>query len=50
MLERYLGPDHSSWDPRVRHYLKSAPEARCLRVTPTSLIANDLSLVSSSAH
>ena len=42
-LERYLGPDPSSWDDRFRHYLFEETDARWLSITPMSLISRDLS-------
>jgi hypothetical protein len=35
-LERYLGSDPSSWDPRFRRYLSREPDALWLRVAPLS--------------
>jgi hypothetical protein len=46
-LERYLGSDVSSWDPRFRRYLSHEPDALWLRVAPHSLTAQDLSFVPS---
>jgi hypothetical protein len=46
-LERYLGPDVSSWDERFVRYLTDEPEARWLRVTPVTLSARDLSFAPS---
>ncbi|MEV0096878.1 pyridoxamine 5'-phosphate oxidase family protein [Streptomyces sp. NPDC050738] len=45
-LARYLGPDESHWDARFTHYLHDDATERgttWLRLTPDSLIANDLS-------
>ena len=50
MMERYVGPDHSAWDPRFRRYLTDEPEARWLLVIPTSLVARDLSFVASGSN
>jgi hypothetical protein len=45
-LVRYLGEDESRWDDRFVRYLHDDPARRgtiWLRLTPTSLIAHDLS-------
>lgn len=45
-LERYLGPDETTWDGRFRHYLHDDPRARgtvWIRVSPDSVTAKDLS-------
>jgi nitroimidazol reductase NimA-like FMN-containing flavoprotein (pyridoxamine 5'-phosphate oxidase superfamily) len=46
-LERYLGPDPDSWDPRFQWYLSEEPEARLLSIRPTRLTAKDLSFLPS---
>jgi nitroimidazol reductase NimA-like FMN-containing flavoprotein (pyridoxamine 5'-phosphate oxidase superfamily) len=46
-LERYLGSDLSSWDPRFQRYLSREPDALWLKVSPRSLTAQDLSFAPS---
>jgi hypothetical protein len=43
MLERYLGPDPTSWDDRFRDYISEPPDALWLEVSPRSLTARGLS-------
>jgi hypothetical protein len=50
MLERYLGSDLSTWDPRFRRYLSHEPDALWLRVAPDSLTAQDVSFAPSLAQ
>jgi Pyridoxamine 5'-phosphate oxidase len=47
MLERYLGSELSTWDPRFHRYLLHEPDALWLRVSPHSLTARDLSFAPS---
>jgi Pyridoxamine 5'-phosphate oxidase len=44
-LERYLGSDLSSWDPKFRRYLSHERDALWLTIAPHSLTARDLSFV-----
>jgi Pyridoxamine 5'-phosphate oxidase len=46
-LERYLGSDLSSWDPRFRRYLSHQQDPLWLTIAPRSLTAQDLSFVPS---
>jgi len=46
-LERYLGPDLSSWDERFVRYLTPEPQARLLPVPPGTLAARDVSFAPS---
>lgn len=43
LLSRYLGADESAWDDRFRQYLHGVSDTRWLRVSPTRLVATDLS-------
>jgi hypothetical protein len=43
MLDRYLGSDVSTWDPRFQGYLAHTPDALWLKISPRSLTATDLS-------
>lgn len=49
-LERYLGADSTRWDSRFWRYLSDEPDGLLLRITPTSLVAHDLSFAPSAVR
>jgi nitroimidazol reductase NimA-like FMN-containing flavoprotein (pyridoxamine 5'-phosphate oxidase superfamily) len=49
-LSRYLGNQETTWDDRFQRYLREVNEARWLRLSPTRLVATDLSFRSSSSE